>query len=75
MATAVSRARDAIRGGTYFPDETLVFDASDSGTHECPVTYTVYAGKYPVISGGFRIAGDWKRHEAVGDAKVVVIHS
>jgi hypothetical protein len=60
-----------IRGGTYYLDEPLVFDPSDSGTHECPVTYAAYPGEQPVISGGFRITGDWKQ-DADGTASVRV---
>lgn len=49
-----------VRGGTYFLKETLIFTPEDSGTADCPVTFSAYQDEKPVISGGRRITG-WKR--------------
>lgn len=46
--------------GNYYQSETLVFTPDDSGTPECPITYTARAGCKPVISGGFTLKG-WKK--------------
>ena len=52
-----------VRGGTYFLNDTIVFDQKDSGTKDCPITYMAYPGEKPVISGGRKIAGPWKTYE------------
>lgn len=49
----------ALRGGTYFLAEPLVFTPEDSGTAAAPVTYAAYPGEKPVLSGGTRLTG-WK---------------
>jgi parallel beta-helix repeat protein len=51
-----------VRGGKYCLEETLVLNSEDSGTRECPVTYTAYPGEEPVLSGGRKIAG-WKPYK------------
>ncbi|MBD3182222.1 hypothetical protein GF312_08015 [Candidatus Poribacteria bacterium] len=56
-------AKVIIRGGKYFLDETVVFDQKDSGTAECPITYMAYPGEKPIISGGKRITGPWKKYK------------
>jgi len=48
-----------VRGGKYFPEQTLHLSAADSGTADAPVTYAAYPGETPVISGGRRVT-DWK---------------
>ena len=48
-----------IRGGTYFLDRPLLFEADDSGTERAPISYRAYPGERPVFSGGTRIGG-WK---------------
>ena len=73
----VAKARDAVRelvrrglevpvtvivhGGVYELDEPVVFTTADSGTETCPVTYRAAAGETPIISGGRRITGPWRR--------------
>jgi len=52
-----------LRGGVYRQNEPIVFTAADSGTKECPVTYQVYPGEKPVISGGDVIRG-WQRDDS-----------
>lgn len=75
----ISKARDAvraeikrglkmpvtvyIRGGCYELSKPLVFTPMDSGTESCPITYRAYPGEKPVISGGKKIAGPWRRIE------------
>ena len=51
--------RVLVRGGTYFPQEPLVFGPDDSGTVEAPITYAAYPGEKPILSGGLAIKG-WK---------------
>ena len=60
-----------IRGGLYELDETIVFTLEDSGTKECPITYTAYKDEEPVISGGRKITAPWKDYE--GRIKVCTI--
>ena len=75
---SVAKARDTVRGlvrrgldtpvtvivhgGLYELGEPVVFTPADSGTETCPVTYRAAAGETPVISGGRRITGPWKRY-------------
>ena len=71
----IERARDALRetdkgkpgetvvylrGGTYSVNQTIKFDARDSGTENHPVIYRAYAGEQPVISGG-KVLGNWEK--------------
>lgn len=66
----LEKARDAARpfcakepvtvwlhGGTYVIDDTVEFDARDSGTAENPVVYKAVPGETPVISGGKKLTG------------------
>lgn len=52
-----------LRGGSYYHDESVVFDEQDSGRDGYVVHYTNYPGETPVIYGGKEITG-W---EAYGD--------
>ena len=69
----ISKARDVIRslhsskpvtvylrGGTYELTEPVVFTPRDSGTEGAPVTYCAYPGEQVVISGGRKLALQWK---------------
>ena len=74
----LSRARDAVRElkkndlekpitvrvreGKYYLGETLILTAEDSGTSDCPITYTAYPGEKPILSGGRKITG-WKLYK------------
>ena len=49
--------RVVLRGGTYYLDQPLEFDAEDSGTENAPVVYRVAPGEKVVLSGGRRITG------------------
>ncbi len=60
-----------IRGGLFELEETLVFTLEDSGTRDCPITYTAYKEEKPVISGGRKITGPWKDYK--GKIKVCSI--
>jgi len=60
-----------VRVGRYFLDETIAFDQRDSGTEDCPITYTAYPGEKPVISGGRKITGNWRTYQ--GDIMVCSI--
>jgi hypothetical protein len=83
----ITKARDAVRainpqmtgdiiitlrGGTYSVDQTIEFDARDSGTNGHCVIYRAQQGETPMISGGKRISGwqqdaDGKRWKAKTD--------
>ncbi len=47
----------ALRGGVYNLTEPFRLSPEDSGTAQCGVTYSAYAGERPVLSGGRLIAG------------------
>lgn len=49
----------AVRGGTYYLSQPLVFKPEDSGTAAAPVVYQAFEGERPVLSGGVPVAG-WK---------------
>ena len=55
--------RVVVAEGTYKIREPFVLEPQDSGTAECPVTYTGIAGKRAIISGGRRVTG-WKKQGA-----------
>ncbi|NCO36554.1 MAG: hypothetical protein GW893_22175 [Armatimonadetes bacterium] len=46
-----------LRGGVYYVPETITFAPEDSGTKECPISYTAYPGEKPELVGGKRITG------------------
>jgi len=52
-----------LRGGKYYLDDTVVFTKEDSGTEDCPITYTAYPDEEPVVSGGRVIAGTWEKYK------------
>jgi len=49
-----------LAGGTYYLPETVVFTAEDSSAEAAPITYTGASGARVVLSGGQRVALDWK---------------
>ncbi len=51
-----------VRAGKYFLEETLALGPEDSGTWECPITYTAYPGEKPILSGGRKVEG-WKPYK------------
>jgi len=51
-----------VRGGKYFLEKTLVLGPENSGTQNCPITYTAYPCEKPILSGGRRITG-WKPYK------------
>ncbi len=64
----------ALRGGTYYLPETLVFTPADSGTARVPIIYRAFPGERPVLSGGRRIDGwnvadDGRWSVAIDDVK------
>lgn len=52
-----------IRGGLYELTETIVFKLEDSGTRDFPIQYVAYNDEKPVISGGRKITGPWKKYK------------
>ena len=73
---SIARARQAVRElrrggklpaavtvrirGVHRLGRPIVLEPEDSGTAECPVTYTAYPGEKPVLSGGQSITG-WEK--------------
>jgi len=53
-----------VRGGKYYPGQTLHLSAADSGTADAPVTHAAYPGETPIISDGRRVTG-WKPYRTV----------
>jgi predicted ester cyclase len=51
-----------VRGGTYYLDNSLVFNPEDSGTEEGIITYQAYPGETPTISGGQVMKGRWEAY-------------
>lgn len=51
-----------LRGGLHLLDKPLNLKPEDSGTVQCPITYTAYANEKPVVSGGRKVTG-WKRYK------------
>jgi hypothetical protein len=49
-----------LHGGLYTLDETLAFDAADSGTGEHAVIYKAADGETPIVSGGQPVTG-WRK--------------
>ena len=45
----------SVRGGTYYLEQALRFEPTDSGTEQSPTIYEAFAGERPVLSGGVRI--------------------
>lgn len=50
----------AIREGTYYLKQPVVFSPRDSGTKDAPIVYQAYPDESPVISGGTRLELDWE---------------
>ena len=48
-----------VRGGTYYLEQPLIFDAVDSGKPEAPITYIAYPGEKVTISGGRKLNCNW----------------
>jgi hypothetical protein len=60
-----------LAGGTYYLPDTLVFQATDSGTKDAPITYAALPGQTPVISGGQKLRLTWSVYkDAVCQAAV-----
>lgn len=51
-----------VRDGKYFLDEPFILTKKDSGTQDCPITYTAYPGEKPILSGGRKVVG-WKPYK------------
>ncbi len=49
-----------IAPGEYYIEETLNFDASDSGTNGYDVIYGTSAEEKPLLTGGKHVEGEWK---------------
>lgn len=50
----------AVRGGTYYLNEPIIFTPQDSGSKNSPVIYQAYRAERPVISGGTRLTLRWR---------------
>ena len=76
---SISRARDEIRAlsarkkssgvtvwvreGAYNFDESLIFEARDSGTEKAPITYSAYPGEGVVLKGSLKLDAKWKSYK------------
>lgn len=49
-----------LRKGTYYLSETMVFESTDSGTPDQPITYAAFPGELVTLSGGQRLRCNWK---------------
>ncbi len=49
----------ALRGGSYWLDDSITFRPEDSGTAEAPVVYQAFGDERPILSGG-QLIQDWK---------------
>ncbi len=58
-----------ISGGEYNLSEGLVFDAADSGTAECPITYNAEEGERVLLKGTTKL--DTSKIRTVGDADIL----
>lgn len=59
-----------VRGGKYCLARTLKLGSKDSGTRECPVTYSACPGERPILSGGKRLTGWQPYKESILQCKV-----
>jgi hypothetical protein len=72
---SLAKARDAVRAvagknavtvhvadGVYYLPETLTFSSEDSGSAACPVVYRAEHEGGAVLSGGSKLALDWKTY-------------
>ncbi|MEP6917601.1 MAG: right-handed parallel beta-helix repeat-containing protein, partial [Acidobacteriota bacterium] len=57
---AASPVNVRFRAGVYYLPETILFGPEDSGTERSPVTWSAYDNEEAVISGGARLAFDWR---------------
>lgn len=53
------------RGGRYYMNKSAIFSAADSGTEDCPITYSAYKNEKPEFVGGIylknaKIANDYR---------------
>lgn len=48
--------------GKYYLPGTFKLSPEDSGTEDCPVTYTAYPGHKPVVLGGVKVTG-WEPYK------------
>ena len=53
--------RVSIRAGSYYRSEPFVLTAADSGTRECPITYTACPGETAVLCGSKQLTA-WVPH-------------
>jgi len=51
-----------LHGGVYSLDQTLTFSAEDSGAADAPVRYAAFGNEPVVLSGGLKLAPEWKPH-------------
>ncbi len=77
----IKRAKDAVKkslykgndchhtvylmNGTYYVDDTLVFNEYDSGTEDYKITYKNYSNHKPVLSGS-KVISDWDEYGSNG---------
>ncbi len=52
-----------VSGGTYYLGKPLEFAPEDSGSSNAPVTYSAQPNEQVTLSGGLRLACNWKHHK------------
>lgn len=57
------RVEVKVHGGTYSLSREVHFGPDDSGTAECPITYTGVGNEPVIFDAGRRITG-WRKHDA-----------
>jgi hypothetical protein len=51
-----------VHGGTYYLDETVIFDRSDSRPSQSPLVLRAASGEHVVISGGRKLVPKWSTY-------------
>ncbi len=65
--TSAANATIALRGGTYYLNQTIELDARDSG-----LTIAAHEGEVPVVSGGVPLSGlEWKAADGMASGVYV----
>lgn len=60
-----------LRAGTYYLTEPLVLTSADSGKKGAPIVYRAYQNETVVVSGGQKLALDWRPYrDGIMQAKV-----
>ncbi len=56
------------RGGRYYMNKPVIFSVADSGTEDCPITYSAYKNEKPEFVGGIYLDG--KKAKLANDDRI-----